>query len=356
MSSPAFMALTEEIKKECSGRFDLVGICSAEHIDGFPEKRQPAAYLEGSRSIVVVAKHHGWPEPRNSVGSLEGRICGLDGSGFYWGITKEMMDPITGLPMNKGFKARSTGYLTSDEPPLKPLAVRAGLSWYGKNSITLTERFGSRLALGAILTDADLLKDRPNTGEICGQCEACIRACPTRALATPFKLDRSRCIAYISEHDGIVPLEFRGAFRDWVVGCDSCSEVCPKNRVLRGGWFDSSIYRVSLGWLIDAPESELCDRFGNMVRAGGYSTESLRRNAVIALGNSLSSEAIPFLGRALKHGSKMVRAHAAWALGEIGEEESRFLLEDALTNEKDAEVRLELRAALERPPRSDPQA
>lgn len=320
MSSANSMALTKELKKECSERFDLVGICSAERIDGFPEMRQPAAYLEGSRSIVVVAKHHGWPGPRDSVNPLEGRICGLDGSGFYWGITKETMNPVTDLLIKKGFKARSTGYLTSNEPPLKPLAVRAGLSWYGKNSVTLTERYGSRLALGAVLTDAELLMDRPNNGEICGRCEACVRACPTRALNTPFKLDRSRCIAYISEQDGIVPLEFRSAFRDWVVGCDSCSEVCPKNRILNGKWFDSSIYRVSLDWLINATDGELCDRFGNMVRAGGYSTESLRRNAVIALGNSRSSEAIPFIGRALKHEGKIVRTHASWALAEIGEE------------------------------------
>jgi epoxyqueuosine reductase len=239
-------------------------------------------------------------------------------------------------------------------------ARRSGLGWFGKNTNILTPSLGSWVFLGQVITDLELEPDPP-LAKTCGSCVRCIEACPTEAIVAPYVIDNARCISYLTiENRGPIPRELRPLMLDWVFGCDICQDVCPVNRKAiatsepafqkspqppfakggQGGFLD-------LVELLELSEEEFRRRFqGSPIlrakRAG------LQRNACVALGNRRDPSAVPALCRALANGEALVRGHAAWALGQIGDSEARSTLEQAAREEADPQVLGEIEAALER--------
>jgi epoxyqueuosine reductase len=210
----------------------------------------------------------------------------------------------------------------------KELAVRAGLGWYGRNTNLLTRDHGSYLLLSCLLTEAPFREDPPLGFEHCGTCTACRPACPTGALDTGPTIDANRCIAYLTiEHRGPIPVELRSLIGNWVFGCDTCQQVCPWNP-------DSSVAErflmPSLVELLELTNESFADRYGRTA-VERTKRRGLARNAAIALGNSMNRDAIDPLARALReHDEPLVRAHAAWALGELGGAAARSALARAM--------------------------
>jgi epoxyqueuosine reductase len=60
----------------------------------------------------------------------------------------------------------------------KYAAVQAGLGWIGKNGVLVTREFGPRVRLGVLLLDYPLACGTPATTGSCGDCHACVDACP----------------------------------------------------------------------------------------------------------------------------------------------------------------------------------
>ncbi len=112
-------------------------------------------------------------------------------------------------------------------------AHRAGLGWFGKNSLLLLPEFGSWSVLGSVVTDAPLRPTAPATpsphAEGCGTCSRCMSACPTGALVAPGVLDARRCLAWLVQSPGSFPEQYRRALGDRIYGCDECQQVCPIN-------------------------------------------------------------------------------------------------------------------------------
>ena len=112
----------------------------------------------------------------------------------------------------------------------KPLAARAGIGWQGKHTNLVSREFGSWLLLGEIFTTLDLPPDAPAL-DICGSCDACVRACPTNALDAPYRIDARRCISYLTiEHKGDIPPDLARQMGNRVFGCDDCLAACPWNK------------------------------------------------------------------------------------------------------------------------------
>jgi epoxyqueuosine reductase len=201
----------------------------------------------------------------------------------------------------------------------KALARNAGLGWIGKHTNLIARDAGSWFFLGEILTDLPLPTDTPATAH-CGNCEACMPACPTQAIIAPYRLDARRCIAYLTiEHKGSIPEDLRPAIGNRIYGCDDCQLVCPWNKFARiashpdfktRNHLDASQLTDLFQW----SEGEFDERMrGSPIYRIGY--EKWMRNIAVALGNARSTrEIIRCLESRRDHPSPMVREHVEWAL------------------------------------------
>jgi epoxyqueuosine reductase len=201
-------------------------------------------------------------------------------------------------------------------------AVRAGIAFYGKNTMAITRRHGSWVVLGALVTDVEI-EPSPALGLDCGSCRLCIDACPTGALDEPGVLDATKCLSYWTQAPAPVPEAFRSELRDSVYGCDICQDVCPWNRGVekrRHGVPIPEGARPTVGlrdWL-EADDEELIDDFDRLF-VPRNEARWLRRNALIAAGNAGSGELAKSVERYLGDDDPMLRETAEWALARIAE-------------------------------------
>jgi epoxyqueuosine reductase len=166
----------------------------------------------------------------------------------------------------------------------------AGVGWIGKNTCVINQKLGSWLFLAVIVTSIELFPDLP-ASDRCGSCTLCIEACPTDALLAPYELDSNKCISYLTiEKRGSIPEEMRAGMGHQVFGCDICQDVCPWNRKAPASEKPEfqpreGLVNPALAWLAEIGEEEFRDRFrGSPVKR--TKRNGLRRNALIAIGNS----------------------------------------------------------------------
>lgn len=213
-------------------------------------------------------------------------------------------------------------------------AVRAGIGWWGKNTMVLTNRFGPWILLGSVVTSAPLEPTAPDERS-CGTCTACLPACPTGALVEPGVLDARRCIAALLQQRGPLPAEFREAIEDRIYGCDDCLDACPPGLRL----LESSTEvrgRAELVELLSLPDEQLDARF-NRFYVPGRKMRFLRRNLLVALGNSGNESAIDTLSTYACGSDPLLSEHAIWALGQIGGPKARDVLVHMDTSALDAD-------------------
>jgi len=120
--------------------------------------------------------------------------------------------------------------------PQKTLAIRSGLAEYGRNNITYVSGVGSFHRLSTFYSDFPFEQDNwqeLRMMDMCKECSACVRKCPTGAIPTDrFLLRAQRCLTFHNEHPGEIP------FPEWIdptwhnclVGCLHCQKVCPANK------------------------------------------------------------------------------------------------------------------------------
>ena len=84
--------------------------------------------------------------------------------------------------------------------------------------------------IGHLLSTENLEADKPSK-PICGECEKCIEACPTKAIEEPFVVNANKCLAYhtLENREKELPKNIINKMGNWIAGCDICQEVCPWN-------------------------------------------------------------------------------------------------------------------------------
>jgi epoxyqueuosine reductase len=212
---------------------------------------------------------------------------------------------------------------TDSAPVLEvELAARSGLGWRGKHTLTLHRDAGSMFFLGEIFVDLPLPLTAPVSGH-CGECRACLDACPTGAITAPYRLDARRCISYLTiEHDGPIPEDLRPLLGNRIYGCDDCQLICPWNKFARPAVladFDArpGLAGAPIAQLLDWDEAEFLRRTeGSAIRRIGLAR--WRRNLAVAAGNALRQRDDPALRAALQRAAQgadaLVAEHVAWAL------------------------------------------
>lgn len=312
----------------------------------------PKSILKRAKSIISVAQCYLIEEIEDVQGKNQplGKIAKYDIGNFYYDVKLKLKKIVDFINQETDFKCKSKNKSCYVPLTEKPIAQRAGVGWYGKNGIIITERFGSWVVLGEIITELELDTDESLQRD-CGDCTICIDSCPTKAIVSPYVIDRTKCLQFISERVMKVPLAFREKWVDRLYGCTTCQEVCPQNRKVKPkkykpeyGYIGS---RIPLIPLLQISEEEFQNYFAyNQIAM--RPREAIRRNAVLALGNIGDTKAVVPLVRTLQEDdSSMVRGHTPWALGKIRGKKAKIALEKALKIEKDKEVRKEIINALE---------
>jgi epoxyqueuosine reductase len=338
-------SLEDRLKQQARALgFELAGIAAATDADTFPEfkewlkaehagdmdylrrhaeaRRHPSSIVPDVRSVVMVGMNYHEPASRRSPQSSAGRVASYALGEDYHDVLRRKLNQLLAWVQRESPGCSGRGVV--DTAPLleRDFARRAGLGWFGKNTMLLNKRLGSYFFLGALLLDLELASDTPHLASHCGTCTACLDSCPTEAFVAPGVLDSRRCLSYLTiELKGAVPEALRPAMNDWLFGCDVCQEVCPWNRKAPAGNEPAfgpraDLMAVDLVELLGYTEAEVRRRFRgtSLTRAR---RRGLLRNAALILGNCGDRAALPALRRAAADDDPIIRDAARWAIERI---------------------------------------
>ena len=217
-----------------SAGIDALGFTDASEFSDYAlsssPRRDPKLSLPDAKTIIVAGVYIGgltlkaWTIPRY------GRTSRLYLSGFFLDVVKPL-EPITKLLKQLGYKAIVCDDSKKDGSilPLKLAAVRAGIGWQGKHSLLISKKYGTFLALGGIITNADLEHNTRQESDHCGNCSKCQQACPLEALNKPYVLNRSKCLSSLIQSSEL-PENVKAVMENRVADCEICQESCPWNK------------------------------------------------------------------------------------------------------------------------------
>jgi len=251
------------------------------------EKRfRPELLAAGTRSVICLAVSYApaASPPPESAGFVARYARGRDYHDILKRRCRNLMRSIAGIAPD--FVARA--FVDSAPVAERSLAAAAGLGWIGRNGCLLCPGLGSYVVLAEIVCNLPLVADAPLEAG-CGDCHACVDACPAGALLDDGLMDARRCLSYLSiEHRGCVEPELWPLWGGRLFGCDRCQEVCPHNRDVQPG--DDELLGDALGDVSIADvlnwsrgDWDAATRGSAMRRA---TFEMFLRNAIIVAGNS----------------------------------------------------------------------
>jgi epoxyqueuosine reductase len=274
----------------------------------------PESALEGARTVVSAALCYWSEEPALEPG--QGRLPRYTWFNAY----AELREKLDALGCALGGEYRVL--VDENQHVDREAAARSGVGFYGKNTMLITRRHGSWVVLGTLVTDVEIEAGEP-MAFACGSCTLCIEACPTGALDEPGVLDSTKCLSYWSQAAAPIPEDYREPLEAQVYGCDICQDVCPWNRGIekrRAGTAppESAEPHVSLVDWLETADADLQDRYDRLF-VPKQDVRYLRRNALVALGNTGGPEDRVTLEPFLEHDDALLREHAEWALARIAE-------------------------------------
>lgn len=197
-----------------------------------PEKRtNPKLYFAEAKSVIAVALNY-YTAHEHEADETKGKISRYAWGDDYHDVLQQKLSAL--LDWIKSENAEAIGKTCADIQPVadKAWAARAGLGWIGKHSNLITKEYGSWVFLGEIFLNLELEYDAQIEPDHCGNCTACLDACPTNALPAPYLVDSNRCLSYatIELRDPQIPKDIANDLEGWFYGCDICQDVCPWNR------------------------------------------------------------------------------------------------------------------------------
>jgi len=333
--------LTDRLKADALRLgFDLVGVAEARPLDqafyrrwleaghaaelGYMRERvderlDPTRVVPKARSVVAVAMSYLRPQSQ-TLGQL--RVARYARGRDYHLFMRRKVRKLRNRLLALAPGARVHPSVDTSPVAEKVWAELAGLGWVGHNGLLITQRFGSWVLLGTLITDAELAYDAPHPHR-CGACRACLPACPTGALLGEGQVDARRCVAnWTIETRGEIPKPMRALAAERHFGCDLCQEVCPWNRApeeSRRADFDPlPVVRLRCSELLKLSEAELAPILvGSPLKRPGLS--GFRRNAVLGLVAEGGEEASKSCEALARDPDPVVRETAKWVAEKLGD-------------------------------------
>ena len=195
-------------------------------------RKIPKSLLADVKSLLVV----GLSRQKTQTDDLAPTVSGCRIARYAWGIDYHLVlweKLKTVAAFHKQLLPNEKTRCVVDTAPIleREYAFRAGLGWFGKNTMLINEKLGSDFFIGILLSTATLevSETKPDMEfSLCGDCRKCLDCCPTGALVAPYLLDARKCINYWSiEHRGDIPQVISRKMGNRLFGCDLCQSVCP---------------------------------------------------------------------------------------------------------------------------------
>jgi epoxyqueuosine reductase len=280
----------------------------------------PGRAVPGARSIVVAARSYLTDEEPARPPGVQARVARYAWVDHY-------------APLRAGLRAMAGRLRAADHRAVafaddnaivdREVAHRAGLGWFGKNANLLVSGAGSWFVLGCVVTTASLATATEPVADGCGTCSRCLDACPTGAIVAPGVIDANRCLAWVLQRPGAIPVALRPAVEDRLYGCDDCQEACPPT-VHLGRRHRRPLEADARPWvdvldLLAADDATLLERHGRWYIAG-RDPRWLRRNALVILGNTAPAgdpEVDAALARYAAGDDGVLAEHARWAKDQL---------------------------------------
>ncbi|WP_432665731.1 tRNA epoxyqueuosine(34) reductase QueG [Wukongibacter baidiensis] len=333
-------------------------------LSGFEEKDiekriNPQLSFEDVKTIIVVGISYYVKKEdveATSMAKLHGKISRSSWGKDYHNVLRDRMknlsEYITKHESNFEFKYYvDTGPLVD-----RHLAYKAGIGWYGKNNCIISKDHGSWIFIGYILSNleleavnkdtillesqaADMISNEENIS--CKDCNECIKACPTNAIMKNYQYNSKLCISYLTQTKDDIDYRLREKMGNSLYGCDICQMVCPYNKGITTSCKDfvpeSEIYKPDLLELLKLSNKQFKKKFGETALSW-RGNRIIKRNAIIAIGNSGKKEVLHNLVEYLNNPSVMIRKYTAWAIMRLDKERGKKILDEYLNKEEESEI------------------
>lgn len=292
-------------------------------------------YFDSCKSIIAVGIPYAEGYKKINVhdkGLLSVVSYGLD---YHVKIKNLLTDFVSKIKEYVSFEHR----IIVDTSPLldREICKNAGIGMYGKNSMLISDTYGSFINLGYILTDIEIDCDNiVKNVDICNNCGICINSCPNKAIIKGGVINTKRCVSYLTQTKDYIPLEYRKNMTNHIYGCDACQLACPKNKKVSEliSNCDYNELTVDLKEIITISNSDFNKRYGLM--SGSWRGRNVwKRNALIAISNLEMKSMFDTVKQELKNPSEIIKIYTAWSLLSLNYEKGSDLLHNIIKYEND---------------------
>ncbi|MFC3418519.1 tRNA epoxyqueuosine(34) reductase QueG [Salinicoccus hispanicus] len=313
------------------------------------ERTDPKLSLDSAQSIISIAV--GYPNrlpdaPKSRKGERRGLFARAS-----WGVDyhtllncrlEKLEAYISSLDPSIEMKSMvDTGVMSDRE-----VARRSGLGYIGKNGFVINPNLGTYSYLGEMLTSYPFPPDEELI-DSCGDCNLCVDRCPTGALVGNGQLNSQKCISYLTQTKGFLPDEYRGKIGNRLYGCDTCQQVCPRNKGINTDHHDDivlepEILKPELTGLLEISNREFKETYGHL--AGVWrGKKPIQRNAIIALAHFKEEGAVDVLKSVAENDPRpVIKGTAYWAVGQIEGDGALDYINERFKMETDEAVRDEM--------------
>ncbi|WP_461204618.1 tRNA epoxyqueuosine(34) reductase QueG [Clostridium sp. DL1XJH146] len=184
------------------------------------KKINPFLQMKEGKTIISIAFPYYFGDYKKSELYFSKYTMGKD----YHIVLGEYLQSVCEFIISLGGKAMY--FVDSNPLPERYIAQQSGIGFIGKNSMLITEKYGSYVFLGEIITDLEIEEDKKVDSK-CGECQKCILACPTKAINKNVN-NPNICLSYMTQKKEIEEDWFE-KLQGRIFGCDTCQDVCPYN-------------------------------------------------------------------------------------------------------------------------------